>query len=131
MPGNVRVANPVGVLPFSLAKSYQRQKKYECNVNFYPDGRHERGALVGSQRSTWVLGKRLSAVEWNALFTFYLQKQGPVQPFWTYDCYEANFHYDVTGVSALGRYAVRFQGSLEMTLDLARVETNLSLIEVA
>lgn len=131
MPGNVVAAAPTVVMPNSLCTAFQRSKTWETLSNFYSDGRHQRGALVGSERNVWVLHKRLTVALIDALELFYSQQQFGAIPFFFYDPYDSGFTYDPTGVQVGGRYTVRFEGGMVVTGTMPRVETDVTLVQVA
>jgi hypothetical protein len=69
-------------------------------------------------------GKRLTPAELGALRDFYYNRNGPQEPYWFYDLSETvpTFGYDPTGAAVEGRYAVRFEGGWQESVELARVE---------
>jgi hypothetical protein len=127
----VQLAAPAGVFPFALAKAYQRQRRYDMRVNWFPDGRQVRQSLVGSDQSVWTLTTRLKPTDQQALQNWYAAHLGGHIPFYYYDMDETHFAFDATGSSTLGRYIVRFQGGTTITNTRARVETAFTLIQIA
>ena len=69
----------------------------------------------------------------DVLRAFYLARDGPMEPFWYYDPWDASpkFSYDPTGASATGRYTVRFDSPWTESTGLARTQVQLELVEVA
>lgn len=132
MAGTIASASPSVVMPYSLAVAFQQSRAYTNDENRYLAGEVQRSALVATSRKQWQLTKRLTAAELGALRTFYLAQKGGTIEFYFYDVYETSpkFSYDVTGAASAGRYAVRFQGNLDLTLNLGRHQAQLSLIEV-
>jgi hypothetical protein len=133
MPGNVQLALPVGVFPFRLCKAYQRQKKYEMRVNWFPDGRQIRQAYdaIDGDQSVWSLTTRLKPTDQQTLLGFYDARKGTQVPFYFYDMDESGYVYDGTGSLTTGRYIVRFQGTFNLTYTRPRVETAFNLIQIA
>jgi hypothetical protein len=130
MPGNVQLAIPQGVFPYKLARSYQRQRKYEMRTTWFPDGSNVRKSYVASDQSAWVLTTRLQPSDVTVLLNFY-SARGPYGiPFWYYDMDETRV-FDPTGVATLGRYTVRFQGKISTTGTFPRLDSAVTLLQIA
>jgi hypothetical protein len=132
MPGSVQNAAPNTVLPFSLCRSFVHSREYPVQVNDYRNGESQRGRLAETSRKRWRLGKRLRVAELAALRDFYDARGGPQEPFWFYDFWETAppFMYDPTGAAVEGRYAVRFEGGWQESVEMARVGVGIELVEV-
>lgn len=118
-------------MPWSVAKAFQRSSAYAVDENRYCDGSRQAKNYSTNSRNKWNLTEALTATQAAALDAFYLARNGGTQEFWFYDVYETdNFAYDMTGVSTDGRYAVRFDGSLQLSLLMARSQGQISLVEV-
>jgi hypothetical protein len=131
MPGSVETATPTTVLPFSLCRSFIHSREYPGQVNEYRNGESQRGRLAETSTKRWRLVKRLTAAELEALRDFYNARNGPQEAFWFYDLWETAppFSYDPTGTAVEGRYAVRFEGAWQQTVELASAELGIELVE--
>ncbi len=120
-------------MPYSLCVQFQQSREWAVDMNIYRDGRVQRAVLVATSRKRWTLAKRLTATQLDALRTFFTDRIGPYQEFYFYDVWETSpvFSYDATGASAIGRYAVRFEGPWRQSLNLGRHDASLALVEVS
>lgn len=132
MAGTIASAAPTVVMPYSLSSAFRQSREYINDENRYLAGEVQRSALVSTSRKRWTLTKLLTAAQVGALRTFYLAQLGGVIEFYFYDVFETSpkFSYDPTGAASVGRYAVRFEGKLDLTLQLARHQAQLSLTEI-
>lgn len=131
MPGSVAAAAPTLVLPYSLAIAFQQERVYLAEENVYAGGELQNRVRVVTSRKRWPQVKRLTTADLVALRAFQVTVgQGE---FYFYDVYETSpaFSYDATGASAIGRYAVRFEGELSWSLLIPRHELHLQLVEVS
>jgi hypothetical protein len=130
-PGSVANAAPVTVLPLSLCKSFSHARAYEVDQNEYLNGEYQGKALTATSRKRWKLSKRITSTELGTLRTFYFARSGPKEPFYFYDPWASGFTYDATGVQTTGRYTVRFDSNWNQVSLMGRMETELSLVELA
>ena len=133
MPGSVLNAAPTTVLPQSLSRAFVHERAYPLIENEYKNGESQRSVLASNSRKRWQLTKRLTPAALGTLRDFFDARQGPGEPFYFYDPYETNprFSYDPTGQAVAGRYTVRFDGDWNQSIGLARVEVNITLVELA
>ncbi len=133
MPGSVENAAPAAVLPWSLFKAFSHAREFAVIDNEYKNGESQRSRLAETSRKSWRISKRLTAAELQALRDFYDSRKGPTEPFYFYDPWDTSpqFSYDPTGEETFGRYTVRFEGNWNQSVDLGRVETEISLVELA
>lgn len=131
MPGSVRNAVSVGVLPFSLCRSLVEARQWPVRMVEYHGGETERMALTATARRSWQMAKRLAPAALLTLRGFL--EEHPVDAFYIYNLRETvpAFTWDATGVATAGRYLVRVAGDWNQTSYLARAETALQLVEVA
>ena len=131
MPGAVRNAVSVGVLPFSLCRSLTETRQWPVRMIEYHGGETERMALTATSRRSWQMAKRLTPAALITLREFL--EAHPVDAFYIYVMKETNppFTWDATGVATAGRYLVRVAGDWNQTSFLARTETTVELVEVA
>jgi hypothetical protein len=128
--GNVALAAPTAVMPFSLSKAFSRSITFQIIDIGYKNGESQRGQIIDGERNTWQMTKRLAPAKMAELRTFYNALQGQLYPFYFYDPYDSNFVYDATGVLTTGRYIVRFSSGWNQTMGLGRGECTLSLIQI-
>ena len=128
MPGSVSNAAPSTVFPLSLCKSFSHSRQYPINANDYRNGESQRGRLADTSRKQWHITKRLSTTDLATLRTFYNDRKGPKEAFYFYD---PPGYYDPTGVATTGRYIVRFDSGWNQASFMGRMETELSLVELA
>lgn len=143
MPGNIDLANPIGVFPKLLYLSFNETRVFPILTTMYHDGTTERSLItdtVNEPRSihNFKLVARLSRTELAALRTFYEQHLGPTIPFTFYNPFEASpgtvvgSNWDATGSTFEGRYTVRFNNpSWNEMSDLSRSNVQIELQEVA
>ena len=131
MPGSVRNAVSVGVLPFSLCKSLTETRQWPVRMVEYHGGETERMALTATSRRSWQMTKRLTPTALVTLREFL--EDYPVEAFYIYVMKETSplFTWDATGVAMAGRYLVRVAGDWNQQSFLARTETTVELVEVA
>jgi len=130
MPGNIQIAVPVGLLPFSLCTAFSEAREYSQLQAQYHDGTTERSQLAQTSRRTFKLAKKLTASLAFTLKAFWDSQQGGIVPFLFYNLAEGA--YDATGNSTHGRYTVVFRGAWAQTTGILRTDVpQLELIEVA
>lgn len=104
------------VLPWNLCVAFKRSQSYMMRINIYRNGEEQRLNATTTSRKVWELSQRLTAEQLGTLRSFFAARRG-VEAFYFYDVNETTgFAYDATGVSATGRYAVRFEGPWEASL---------------
>ena len=133
MPGSVLNAAPATVLPQSLCRTFVHERVYPLIENEYKNGESQRSVLATNSRRRWRLAKRLTPSALQTLRDFFDARNGSTEPFYFYDPYETNprFSYDPTGQAVAGRYTVRFDGDWNQSSGLARVDVNITLVELA
>jgi len=141
MPGSVAnavvpvVAGHPLVFPFGLCRVFTETLTYAARVNEYHDGTTQRQALVSSSRRSWKLTRRLTPSLITTLRAFMLAH--PTDAFYFYNPFEPGTgqlegsNYDSTGASLTGRYTVRLSGDLAETINIARTEISVELVEIA
>ena len=131
MPGSVRNAVSVGVLPFSLCRQLVESREWPVQAIEYHGGETERAALTATSRRSWTMGKRLTPAALATLRA--LLDSYPVDAFYIYSMKETSpvFTWDATGVATAGRYLVRAAGDWNQTTYLARSDVQVQFIEVA
>ncbi len=128
MPGNLRGAVSVGVLPFSLSSRFSEVHAVQARVNEYHGGERQVSALVNQVRRTWHLAKRLTPAQMTELRNFV--EANPTAAFYFYNPQESNFSWDPTGVATAGRYLVRLGSNWEQSMGMGRGDTAIDLVEV-
>jgi hypothetical protein len=133
MPGSISNAAPSTVMPWSLCKAFVRSMEFPVLDNEYKNGESQRSRLADTSRKTWKLSMRLTPTLLGQLRDFWDARNGPHQPFYFYDPFETSpeFSYDPTGTSLYGRYPVRFDGAWSQTVGLARIDVEISLVQLA
>jgi len=132
--GSVVAANPSLVMPWTLARAFQRQQQYAVDRNDYANGETQPNALTTTSRKQWKLTFPLTSSQKTALLSFFNSVAGGLNEFIFYDVLETDpqFSYDVTGSALDGRYSVRFDGPWQSAfLSGSIAETDLALIEVS
>ena len=130
MPGNIQIAAPAGVMPYSLCTAFYESREYPQLQAQYHDGNTERSQLAQTSRRTFKLAKKLTASLAFTLKAFWDGQQGGVVPFLFYNLAEGA--YDATGNSTRGRYTVVFRCNWAQTTGILRTDVpQLELIEVA
>ncbi|MEI9971040.1 MAG: hypothetical protein WDO73_02750 [Ignavibacteriota bacterium] len=130
MPGSVRNAVSVGVLPFSLCTQLTESRAYAIRGNEYSDGTPERMALTASSRRSWKVAKRLAPVALLALRNFL--DAHPVDAFYIYALKETAppFTWDPTGAALPGRYLVRSAGGWNQSTYIPRADCSAEFVEI-
>ena len=128
MPGSVTISTATTVLPLSLCTAFEESREFPGSGNEYRNGEFQGAAEATTSRRRWRLSKRITPTTLATLRTFYGARKGPHQAFYFY--YPFSEH-DPTGVSATGRYLVRFDSAWQQESYIARIGTNLQLIEIA
>jgi len=117
-------------MPYALCIAFTEELRMETLVNTYPDGSSDRLALALNPRRFFRLTQRLTAAQWNSLRAFYFANKHTA--FWFYNYRECpNWHWDMTGVSTVGRYTVVFDGGWSDAVLIGRSEASFQLREVA
>lgn len=128
MPGIVTQAVASTVLPYALASLFVQAYTWPVVENGpFPDGSYLRETQGEAARLSWTLSRRLTAGEFSALVSFWEARKGPLQAFYFYP---VQSQHDATGVATTGRYLVRFEGALTMTLQLGRDTGDFTLVQV-
>lgn len=133
MPGSVASASPLVVMPLSLSQSFERESDWHNWTNDYQNGEQQRRTVVTNARRRWRLSKALTTAQLSALRTFYEARKGPQGVFYFYDGLETSpkWGWDATGVSVVGRYAVRFENETwAQEMNTPRHSTEIVLVEV-
>jgi hypothetical protein len=129
VPANLQLAQPSTVLPYSLSATFSERRSFPIIENDpYADGRTQRTYQALISRKAWSFGKRLAYTEWLVLRDFFRARKGMTQPFYFYP---NQADHDPTGVSIIGRFAVRFEGALSETYNVGRHGIELALVEIA
>ena len=128
MPGSVTTSTATTVLPLSLCTAFEESREFPGAGNEYRNGEFQGKAEAATSRRRWRLSKRIAPTTLATLRTFYFARKGPHEAFYFY--YPFSEH-DPTGVSATGRYQVRFDSEWQQESYIARMGTNLQLIEIA
>jgi len=131
MPQNLNAANPQGVMPKQLCRSFQEDLRLEALLNQYADGSSDRAALAANPRRYFRLVQGMNGTDREAMRQFFIQHQG--KAFYFYNLRETvpPFSYDPSGLNPIGRYTVVFDGQWSDTYNLARTDVALQLREVA
>jgi hypothetical protein len=131
MPGAVAAAAAVDVLPFSLCSAFAHTREWAADINVYANGETQRYAVPDTSRKRWRLGKRLNAEDMATLRDFWLAHRHA--EFFFYDVFETDpkFSYDPDGLDEAGRYAVRFEGNFDYTVDFPLNSVSLELVQVS
>lgn len=133
MPGIIQGSLSTDVLPLFLCKAFTQEREYLININEYKNKESQREVIVFNSRKKWILSSNASATVILALRNFYLARDGGTRPFIFYDFSEGTtkFNYDPTGVSASGRFLVRFDGKWTETFTVSPVgEAAITLVEL-
>ena len=143
MPGSLQLTVPVGVLPYSLARSFSLVSNFPMIYNTYPDGSVcigliEDGVNPPRPARAWQQSRRLTSADLTNLKNFWeFAVFGGWKSFYFYDPYDPTpgqpigSNYDATGLSTQGRVAVTFLGDWQHTVALGRCDVpSLMLKEV-
>jgi phage-related protein len=128
MPGTLLYAAPATVLPQSLWAAFVLTDTWPTVCDPYPDGNFQVRCDGVNPRLAWKLTRKLTYAKWTALKAFWEAQRGGYAPFYFYPMFA---NYDATGVSATGRYTVRFDGQFPSTFGLARGSSDFGLIQLA
>jgi hypothetical protein len=128
MPGYARGAVSVGVMPFSLSTKFQEIHAVQGRRNEYHDGTLQLFTQVSQARRTWKLTKRLTPAQMITLRAWV--DAHPADAFYFYNPVQSSFTWDATGVSTIGRYLVRLNSDWAQTMDMARGDASIELLEV-
>lgn len=133
MPGSVKNAAPLTVMPASLSRAFVHEREYPVLDNNYRQGESQRSVQASNSRKRWRLAKRLAPIALAAIREFYDTRRGPTEPFYFYDPYETSpkFTHDPTGQASAGRYTVRFANPWSESVTLGRTDLAIYLIELA
>ena len=128
MPGNVSQALATTVLPYALAAEYVECRTWPVIENGpFPDGSYLKRVQGAADRREWRLGRRPTGAQYDALLAFWTARRGPHQAFYFYP---VQAQHDGTGVSAAGRFLVRFLGGLATGHQSGLDAAGFSLIQV-
>lgn len=128
MPGTLLYAAPATVLPASLWSAFALTDAWPTVPNVYPDGSYQARRDGDYPRLAWQLSRRLTYAQWVVLEAFWLARRRGLESFYFYPL---SVDYDATGVSAAGRYTVRFDGQFPSTYGIARWQSQFALIQLA
>lgn len=133
MPASVAGASPSLVMPYALLSTFSETRAWAADQNVYLNGECQSNALVSTSRKRWSLTQPLTATQAGLLRTFYATVKGPVKEFYFYNLFETvpQWSYDATGSATAGRYTVRFDSALEITLNFPRNSAQIAIIEVS
>jgi hypothetical protein len=110
MPGIVSQAIASTVLPYALASEFVECRTWPVVENGpFPDGSYLKRVQGAADRREWKLTRRLTGALYDALIAFWAARKGSHQAFYFYP---VQAQHDATGVSATGRFLVRFLGPL-------------------
>lgn len=129
MPGNVAnasVGSPVRIMPDHLSRSFTEAREYIGNGNDLNDGTSIRRALTTNSRKYFDREVAIGSVEAAALKVFYEANRHRAFYFYFF----AEGTYDATGVSATGRYIVRFDGGFDRVREMGRHAIRIRLAEI-
>ncbi len=131
MPGNVATASPSAVFPHLRCARFTEVRTYTRTMNDFADGSNIRRVQEQvTSRKAWQMVGRLGPNEWATLRAFLASQNGA--PFYFYVLHESNWNVDPTGANSLGRYTVRFEGTLDQISRLgSQWEAQVQLVEVA
>ncbi len=131
MPGSVANAEPTEVMPLSLCRAFSHAREYSVLVNEYKNGESQRSRQADTSRKSWKTARRLTPSLLADFRDFYVARRGPTEPFYFYEPWDSGFTHDPTGVQTTGRYTVRFEGTWEQMVGIARGDAQINLIELA
>ncbi|HEY4359395.1 MAG TPA: hypothetical protein VGN17_00400 [Bryobacteraceae bacterium] len=151
MPGNLQVAEPVGVLPQILYTSFEESRIFPMLTQTYHDSTVERyliqdGVNAPQSIRAWRLSTRLTsyadtmragALQLATFRDFYSAHLGGLIPFYWYHPFETDgalvgSNYDATGDNEIGRHVVRFlNASWNETTDMSLTNVSFELQEIA
>ena len=136
MPGNLHPADPVEVMPYTVARLFEESAFLDAQLDEYADGRSVRRALAINSRRTFRLTRLVSDEDLDILRGFYLANSRLIArgtPFWFYNVRETvpPFTWDETAGDPVGRYAVVWEGGWNETLCLRLHEVTIVLRQVA
>lgn len=128
MPGDVSQAVATTVLPYSLASSYVECRTWPVIENGpLPDGSYLKHLQGAADRREWQLERKPTGAQYNSLLAFWSARKGSHQAFYFYP---VQAQHDATGVSATGRFLVRFQGPLSTTHSIGLDSAGFGLIQL-
>ena len=119
MPGNVAavdVGTPARVMPDSLSRAFTETREYIGQTNSASDGRSTRAALTTNSRKYFEREIGLGDADSATMAAFFAANRH--RAFYFYFWREGAF--DATGTSSAGRYAVRFEPSLDRARGIDR-----------
>lgn len=132
MPGNVQNAVAAATMPAHLADHFAVESQFPVRENVYADGRRQVAGIVAVDRKSFILTVPLTATKADAMVTFLNTIEWGAKPFYFYNRWEtANFSYDETGASVTGRYLVRWDGPIAITVGRPRSRMPARLKQVA
>jgi hypothetical protein len=129
MPGSVNPAVSIGTLPHSVSTKFTEAHGIPMSINEYHDGASQRTALASEGRRTWKLSKRLDVVNLALLRSFWESAKGGA--FYFYNPPETIPPYTPTPSGTAGQYLVRFNNDWSQTNSMARIDTEIELVEIA
>jgi len=128
MPGIVSQAVAATVLPFSLASEYVECRTWPVIENGpMPDGSYLKAVQGAADRREWKLGRRFTGAQYSSMLAFWIARKGSHQAF---HFYPVMAQHDATGVSATGRFLVRFLGPFSATHSIGLDSVSFALIQL-
>lgn len=130
MPGNVAAASASAVMPGFLSSQFNLSSAFEVDINYYVDGSGQAKAMASTARKTWRATIPCSSTLLGALRDFWLARKS-CEPFYFYFWRETTplGSVDLTGMSVVGRYVVKFNSPWAEEFTLGRAAINVELIE--
>lgn len=117
------------VLPFALAAAFTEVVMWPVVASDrYRDGRMQVRSDAALPRRSWAITRLLPYADWLVLRDFWEDRLGPMRPLYFYP---RRVEHDPTGVSLVGRFRVRFDGSLSHEYRLGRWPASFRLIEIS
>lgn len=128
MPGIVTQAVATTVLPYALASEFVECRTWPVVENGpLPDGSYVKYLQGAADRREWKLTRRLTGALYVSLLAFWEARKGSHQAFYFYP---TQSQHDATGVSATGRFLVRFLGTFSTTHSSGLDSAQFGLIQL-
>jgi hypothetical protein len=130
MPGNVAAAAPATVMPDFVSRAFEYVSEFEVDLNYYVDGSGQAAAITSTARRTWRAEIPCDSTLLGALRTFWLARRC-IEPFYFYYWRETTplGSVDLSAVSTVGRYIVKFNGQWMEEFTLGRNSIQVELVE--
>jgi hypothetical protein len=128
MPGIVTQAIASTVMPYALCSAFTESWAWPVRINGpFADGSLITNVQAENSRRSWTVQQKLTADQYAALDAFRSARKGPLEAFFFYPVLAG---YDATGVSTVGRYLARFDGSMSYTQGIVRNPADFKIIQV-